>query len=114
MVTEVAMGLSLYPSINKSAKDLLVPVPSFIFLPAKAPVYSERSVKDELKKHLGFICGEACMRHKIRDNFIMLMSGNPLDDMVADRYVHKQVMIFIRISDPLAGGQDGFILTEHI
>ena len=54
------------------------------------------------------------MRHKIRDNFIMLMSGNPLDDMVADRYVHKQVMIFIRISDPLAGGQDGFILTEHI
>ena len=54
------------------------------------------------------------MRHKIRDNFVMLMSGNPLDDMVADRYVHKQVMIFIRISDPLAGGQDGFILNEHI
>ena len=43
------------------------------------------------------------MRHKIRDNFVMLMSGNPLDDMVADRYVHKQVMVFIRISDPLAG-----------
>lgn len=100
------------PSVDKCRQYTLDAVPGVVFLPAKTPVYRKRSVQDKMEDHFGLFARQVGSGHEGRDNFVALMFGDPVDDMVTYGRIHKKAVVTMRVRDALAGRQNSLLICD--